>query len=105
MSFAGHHSEAMLLGIFQVSILHNIVHLLYGILGLVLSRRHGAARAYLLVGGVVYLVLWIYGLVVDKESVANFVPLNSADDWLHLILGVTLVGLAVLFRRGHSSSQ
>lgn len=99
MSFGGHHSEAMLLGIFQVSILHNVVHLLYGILGLVFSRRHVAARTYLLVGGVVYLVLWIYGLFVDKESMANFVPLNSADDWLHLVLGVTMIGLAILFRR------
>lgn len=99
MSFGGHHSEAMLLGIFQVSILHNIVHLLYGILGLVLSRRYGTARAYLLLGGLIYLVLWIYGLAVNKESMANFVPLNSADDWLHLALGVTMVGLAILFSR------
>lgn len=99
MSFGGHHSEAMLLGIFQVSILHNIVHLLYGILGLALSRRHGAARAYLLIGGVVYLVLWIYGLAVNKESMANFVPLNSGDDWLHFVLGVTMVGLAIIFGR------
>lgn len=99
MSFGGHHSGAMLLGIFQVSILHNIVHLLYGIVGLALSRRHGTARTYLLVGGVVYLVLWIYGLIVNKESMANFVPLNSGDDWLHLFLGITMVGLAILFRR------
>lgn len=103
MSFGGHHSEAMLLGIFQVSILHNIVHLLYGVVGLALSRRHGAARAYLLIGGLVYLVLWIYGLVVNKESMANFVPLNSADDWLHLFLGVTMVGLALLFRRNQNA--
>ncbi|MGO2643482.1 DUF4383 domain-containing protein [Brevibacterium aurantiacum] len=46
-----------------------------------------------------YLVLWIYGLAVNKESMANFVPLNSADDWLHLALGVTMVGLAILFSR------
>ncbi|MDN5791808.1 MAG: DUF4383 domain-containing protein, partial [Brevibacterium aurantiacum] len=32
--FAGHHSQAALLGIFQVSVLHNIVHLLFGIVGL-----------------------------------------------------------------------
>lgn len=99
MSFGSPHSDAMLLGVFQVSILHNIVHLLYGILGLAFSRRQGGARVYLLVGGIVYLVLWVYGLIVDKESMANFVPLNSADDWLHLVLGVTMVGLAVLFRR------
>ena len=46
LAAAGHHSEAMLLGVFQVSILHNIVHLLYGIAGLVLSRSVPAARNY-----------------------------------------------------------
>lgn len=96
MEFAGHHSEAMLLGIFQVSILHNIVHLLYGLAGLLLARASRPARLYLLVGGITYLALWLYGLVIDKESAANFVPLNSADDWLHLGLGVTMVGLSFL---------
>ena len=71
IDFAGHHSDAMLLGLFQVSILHNIVHLLFGVVGLALSRTAGAATAYLIVGGAVYLVLWIYGLVIDQSSQAN----------------------------------
>ena len=44
MMFASHHSEALLLGLFQVSILHNIVHLLFGVAGLVLARTVPAAR-------------------------------------------------------------
>ena len=95
---AGHHSEAMLLGIFQVSWLHNIVHLLYGVAGVALARSAAGARNYLLWGGLVYLVLWIYGLLVGQESQANFVPLNTADNWLHLFLGVTMVGLSFLRR-------
>jgi hypothetical protein len=98
---AGHHSEAMLLGIFQVSWLHNIVHVLYGVAGLALARSASGARAFLLWGGLVYLVLWIYGLLVGQESQANFVPLNSADNWLHLFLGVTMVGLSLLRRDTH----
>lgn len=96
----GHHSEAMLLGIFQVSVLHNLVHLLYGIVGLALALATWppAARMYLRLGGLVYLVLWIYGLVVDKDAPANFVPLNTADDWLHFVLGVTMLGLSFLPR-------
>jgi Domain of unknown function (DUF4383) len=39
-------------------------------------------------GGAIYLVLWLYGLIVGQDSGANFVPLNPADDWLHLILGL-----------------
>ena len=40
----------------------------------------------------IYLVLWIYGLVVDLNSSANFVPLNTPDNWLHLVLGIVLGG-------------
>ena len=98
MQFAGHESEAMLLGIFQVSVLHNVVHLLYGIAGLALARTVSGARNYLRWGGAVYLLLWIYGLIVGQESAANFVPLNTADDWLHLFLGVAMVGLSFLDR-------
>ncbi len=98
LQFAGHHSEALLLGIFQVSILHNVVHLLYGVAGIALARSSVTARHFLLWGGIVYLALWVYGLVIDYESAANFVPLNDADNWLHLGLGVTMVALSFLPR-------
>ncbi|SDY10824.1 protein of unknown function [Amycolatopsis xylanica] len=95
LSFAGHDSMAMLLGLFMVSVLHNIVHLLFGIIGLALARTPRSARNYLVAGGVIYLVLWIYGLVVDHDSAANFVPVNTADNWLHLGLGVAMIALGV----------
>lgn len=93
MEFAGHESEAMLLGIFQVSVLHNVVHLLFGAAGLALARSWDGARAFLIGGGLVYLVLFVYGLVVGEHAQANFVPLNNADDWLHLVLGAGMVGI------------
>ena len=96
MEFAGHESEAMLLGIFQVSILHNIVHLLFGVVGLMMARTFSGARGFLVGGGAVYLVLWVYGLLIDKDSGANFVPLNSADDWLHFALGAGMIALGLL---------
>jgi Domain of unknown function (DUF4383) len=99
MSFAGHNSMAKLLGIFNVSILHNIVHLLFGVVGLAMAKKADSARLYLIGGGVVYLVLWIYGLVIDKTSNANFVPVNTADNWLHFLLGVGMVGLGVALGR------
>jgi hypothetical protein len=96
LQFAGHHSDAMLLGVFNVSILHNIVHLLFGAAGLALARTASGAKNYLVIGGIIYLVLWIYGLVIDKTSTANFVPLNTADDWLHFVLGVGMIALGLL---------
>ncbi len=104
MTFAGHHSDAQLLGLFEVSVLHNIVHLLFAVVGLALARTPGGAVTYLTVGGAVYLVLWLYGLVIDKSSQANFVPLDSADDWLHFALGVVMVA-AGLILRGRSARR
>jgi hypothetical protein len=102
LELAGHESHALLLGLFQVSVLHNVVHLLFGVAGLALMRSAGAARSYLVGGGVVYLVLWLYGLVVGEGSQANFVPLNDADDWLHLVLGLGMIALGMLTgRRTH----
>jgi len=104
LTVAGHESGAKLLGIFEVSVLHNVVHLLFGVLGIAASRRFSASRAYLLGGGIVYLVLWVYGLLIDKESAANFVPVNSADNWLHLLLGIGMVLLGLALSRGRHAS-
>ena len=99
LTFAGHHSEAKLLGVFEVSILHNIVHLLFGVAGIALSRRTDTAKLFLIGGGVIYLVLWIYGLLIDQNSAVNFVPVNSADNWLHFVLGVAMVALGFVLSR------
>ncbi|MEU7803813.1 DUF4383 domain-containing protein [Micromonospora arborensis] len=99
LRFAGHHSDALLLGLFQVSILHNAVHLLFGLAGLVLARSVGGARVFLAGGGAVYLALWLYGLAieaVDPEAGANILPINDADNWLHLALGFGMLALGLL---------
>ncbi len=98
--FAGHTSEAKLLGLFQVSVLHNIVHLLFGVAGLVLARTISGARTFLVGGGAIYLVLWLYGLVINQGSAANFIPVNGADNWLHFLLGVGMIALGLATTRG-----
>lgn len=105
MTFAGHESDAKLLGIFEVSVLHNIVHLLFGVAGILMARTARTARTYLIAGGAVYFLIWIYGLLVDHDSGANFVPLNGADNWLHLVLAVGMIGLGVLLDRDRSATR
>ena len=104
LTFAGHHSDAALLGIFNVSVLHNLVHLLFGVAGIALARTFNGARSYLIGGGVVYLVLFIYGLVIDHDSSANFVPVNDADNWLHLGLAVAMIALGAALGRTRDDS-
>lgn len=99
LDWAGHHSSAQLLGIFQVSVLHNIVHLIFGVAGVLASRTARTATLFLLGGGIIYLVLWLYGLVIDHGSDANFVPVDTADNWLHFGLGVGMIALGLLLPR------
>jgi hypothetical protein len=101
LKFAGDGSDAKLLGVFQVSILHNIVHLFFGIVGLVLARTWSGARTYLIGGGIVYLVLWILGLV----NGASWIPANNPDDWLHFGLGAGMIGLGLATRSRYAPHQ
>jgi hypothetical protein len=107
MRFAGHHSGALLLGVFAVSVLHNLVHLGFGVVGVLMARTMSGARGFLVGGGTIYALLWIYGLVVDKDSGANFVPMNTADDWLHfgLAAGMIAVGLALAGSLGRTRTR
>lgn len=104
MEFAGHQSGAELLGLFDVSILHNIVHLLFGAAGLALARSWQGARAFLIGGGAIYLVLTVYGWLVDRHDQANFVPLDEADNWLHLVLGIGMIALGLALGRGRGTT-
>ena len=55
---------------------------------------------------VIYLVLFIYGLVIDHGKDINFVPVNDADNWLHLVLGLGMVALGLaLGREAHDRTH
>jgi len=99
LSFAGHNSGAKLLGIFQTSILQNIIHLLFGLAGIAMARSWEGARTFLIGGGVIYLVLFVYGLFAHGNTSANFVPVNSADNVLHVALGVGMLALGFALGR------
>jgi len=105
MTFAGEESNALLLGVFQVSVLHNIVHLLFGVAGAAFARTPRSARSYLIWGGVVYALIWVYGLIFSGGVPANIVPLNSADNWLHLVLAVGMIALGLILGRGIDNAR
>jgi hypothetical protein len=77
-----------ILGLFPVNVLHNIVHLLFGIWGLLAARTFSGARTYAQVGGVIYLLLAVVGFVAPDGF--NLVPLGGHDIWLHALLGIAL---------------
>src|SRR5687767_795882 len=93
--FTGEDSDAELLGLFRVSILHNIVHLLFGIAGIALARTWDGARTFLIGGGIIYTALWLLGLIGGLD----WLPADDADHWLHLGLGVAMIGSGYLLSR------
>lgn len=105
IEFAGHHTDAKLLGLFQVSVLHNLVHVLFGVVGLALAKTWSGARGFLLGGAAVYAVLTVYGALVDHGSDANFVGLNTADNWLHLALAIGMAALGLVLGRKPAATR
>ncbi len=82
------------IGVLDVNAWHNIVHILSGVLGLLAFRAGAqASRTYALVFGLVYIVVAIWGLILgNHESILGFLPVNTEDNILHVILGVLGVG-------------
>src|SRR5918911_4980677 len=95
LDFAGHNSQAKVLHLFQTSWLHNIVHLAFGVAGLTLARTWEGARTYLIGGGVIYLALWLLGIVGGGD----WIPVDTADNWLHFVLGLGMIGLGFVTAR------
>lgn len=91
MTLAGAHSGALLLGTFEVSVPLNLLHIVAGLAGLTMARSFALSRAFLLAAGLVYLGLWIWGLVTGYGSLAGVVPVNRADTWLLFGLGAAMV--------------
>ncbi len=78
-------------GIFAVNGWHNVLHLTTGLLGLAATGY--AARQYALGIGLFYLVVAIWGFIIGSgEEILSIVPVNTEDNILHLMLGLT--GLA-----------
>src|SRR5918993_1456450 len=99
LGFAGEGSEAEILGLFQTSVLHNVVHLLFGVFGVAMARSETAARMYLTAGGSAYLTLWVYGLIVHGHK-GNFIPVDNEGNWLHLGLALAMLGFGLLLPAG-----
>jgi hypothetical protein len=82
-------------GILAVNGWHNVVHILLGLLGLAAAGTAYAARAYALGVGALYIVLAIWGFLETENGfgvLIDLVPVNTEDNFLHLILGVVGIG-------------
>ena len=90
-NFAGSDQHEMLL-VFMINPLHNVVHILIGVAGLLLSRTLAGARTFGWLLAVGYGVAFVYGLFAIGED-WDFLNINAGDNVLHVLSA--LVGLAI----------
>ncbi len=82
-------------GYFHADAVHSIVHLLVGIVMLALG---GMAATSMMVFGAVYLLLAVIGFVEGGDKLLGFVGYNAADNWLHLVLGIVILGAGLMYK-------
>jgi hypothetical protein len=100
IKFAGHASGALLFGVFAMSILLIFIHVAMGVWGMLASKAGDSeSKGFLIAGGIYSLILALFGLLTSNGSNWNFIPLNGADDWMHLGLGVLMLLLGTVLGR------
>ncbi len=91
---------------FETNTLHNVIHLVFGLILVWIAVKSPAKSSMTLkVVGIIYLILAIVGFI-QGTTVLGIVPVNSADNWLHLVLGIVIgaLGFAGKKEDGMSSS-
>ena len=99
---ANHELAPKLFGLFPVNVLHNVVHLVFGVWGILAARSVGAARGYFIGAGVIYLLLAALGTVAPNGF--GLVPIGGNDVGLHIFLALGLLASSLLARRRAASS-
>lgn len=108
-----HHTDAdlivggpghgMLLGLFHVNLLHNLVHIAFGIWGLAVFRNTDASVVYARGVAVIYAVLAVAGLIPGLNTMFGLVPIHGNDVWLHLLLAGVAAYFGFLSPRGQAT--
>jgi Domain of unknown function (DUF4383) len=90
--------------IFEVNGWHNVVHLLSGGFLLAMAGRHRTARLAALAFGAIYGVVTIIGLV-DGHDVLGLIPINPADNILHILLTATALFVGLFSDRDYEDGH
>jgi Domain of unknown function (DUF4383) len=81
------------LGVLDVNGWHNLVHIASGAIGLLVAGSYSGSRLYALAFGGIYLVVALIGFLAgDGEEIFNLIPVNTEDNFLHLLIGLAGVG-------------
>lgn len=91
-------ASGMELGLFPVNVLHNLVHIAFGIWGLVAASSFAAARTYARVVAIAYAVLTVMGMIPASNTTFGLVPIYGHDIWLHALLAAVAAYFGFAYR-------
>lgn len=94
-------ASGQLFGLFPINVLHNIVHLAFGVWGIIAYRSLSGTRRYFQVVAVVYAIFAVMGLIPGLSTVFGLVPLYGHDIWLHAILALGAAYFGFIHPRQH----
>jgi hypothetical protein len=81
------------IGILDVNGWHNLVHIVTGVIGLALAGSYDGARVFAIAGGAVYILVAVAGFIAgDGGELVGLIPVNTADNLLHLLIGIAGLG-------------
>ena len=80
--------DGYLLGLFHVNVLHSLTHVLFGLMGIFMSRSWDTARLYARIVAVAYALLAVMGLVPALDTVFGLIPIHGHDVWLHAVIAL-----------------
>jgi hypothetical protein len=92
------------LGLFPVNVIHNLVHIAFGVWGLAVAARADAARLYARVVAISYALLTVLGLIPATNTVFGLVPIYGHDVWLHALLAAVAAYFGFVNRGAESPS-
>ena len=79
----------MLFGMFQVNLVHNVIHLATGVIALWVGFSNASAcRIFFQVFGILYLLVSALGFYYGNQMLLGMIANNTADSWLHLLIAV-----------------
>jgi Domain of unknown function (DUF4383) len=81
-------SFGRLMGLFPVNALHNLVHIIFGIWGIVAYRSYTGARGYSKAVAIIYAVLAVMGFIPGLNTTFGLIPLYGHDIWLHAVIAI-----------------
>jgi hypothetical protein len=90
--------SGMELGLFPVNVLHNLVHIAFGVWGIAAARSFGASRSYARSVAIAYALLTVMGMIPASNTTFGLVPIYGHDIWLHALLAAVAAYFGFAYR-------